>query len=83
MVQKVIRKWFCAGLGVGQNLEKALELCRSAAAQGDAAAKYCLGVLYSNGHGIDQNLTAARQYLLEAAEQGNPAAQNSLGKCTK
>ncbi len=42
------------------NLEKAFELFRSAARQGDAVAQYNLGVCYTKGQGVAQDFERAR-----------------------
>jgi len=54
-----------------------------AAAGGDAAAQFNLGVLYDsrlddNGYAIEGNRVEAMRWLLAAAEQGLPRAQSQL-----
>jgi len=57
----------------------ALELFRPAAAAGNAAAQYYLGMAYENGDGVAQDYAAATKWYREAAEQGSAQAQYRLG----
>lgn len=50
-----------------------------AAEQGDAAAQYYLGVLYSSGVGVLQDDKKAITWYRKSAEQGHAPAQYSLG----
>ena len=50
-----------------------------AAEQGDAAAQYSLGVLYSTGEGVLQDDKKAITWYRKAAEQGHAHAQFNLG----
>ena len=50
-----------------------------AAAQGDAAAQFNLGVLYYNGQGVRQDYQKAREWWETAAAQGEATAQVNLG----
>ena len=47
--------------------------------QGQAAAQYQLGLLYSNGQGVPKDDAQARQWYEKAANQGHPLAQVNLG----
>ncbi len=62
--------------------EKAVQLWRVLAEDGDRNAEFALGALYSNGDiqtGMDRNPTAAATWYRRAAEQGHVAAQYNLG----
>ena len=50
-----------------------------AAAQGNAAAQFNLGVMYENGQGVRQDYVQAVQWYRKAAEQGDAQAQYNLG----
>jgi uncharacterized protein len=49
------------------------------AEQGDARARYNLGLLYDNGQGVAQDYAQAVRWYRLAAEQGNTWAQKNLG----
>jgi TPR repeat protein len=69
------------GEGVRQDSAKALELWRSSAQQGLAAAQLVLGVLYSTGSGgLLQNSSEGLKWTRRAADQGLAGAQVLLGK---
>lgn len=50
-----------------------------AAAQGNAAAQFNLGVMYENGQGVRQDYVQAVQWYRKASEQGDAQAQFNLG----
>jgi TPR repeat protein len=52
---------------------------RKAADQGDARAKYNIGVLYERGLGVEQNYTEAMRWYRKAADQGDVRAQFNIG----
>ena len=61
-------------------------LLRSMAEQGDAAAQYCLGIMYQQGglmykgtRSVPQDMAEALKWLRKAAEQGYAEAQFHLG----
>ena len=67
---------------VRQRLEqRAVELCRAAAAQGHAGAQYNLGACYQRGEGVEQNMQRAVELYQAAAAQGVAQAQCYLGVC--
>lgn len=47
--------------------------------QGNAAAQYRLGILFTNGWGVKRNDATAFELWLKSAEQGNADAQNAVG----
>lgn len=54
--------------------EPALEALRAAAAQGDVAAQYEMGVLYEFGFNMPDNLPSALAWYMAAADQGDGRA---------
>jgi|GEM_PF-4137556 len=66
-----------------ENYARAKELYIQAAAQGDAMAKYNLGIMYARGRGVKQNDKQgndkqAVEWYTKAAEQGHPKALYNL-----
>jgi uncharacterized protein len=57
----------------------ALDLFRPAAADGNAAAQYYLGMAYEHGDGVAQDYEASTKWYREAAQQGSAQAQYRLG----
>lgn len=49
-----------------------------AAAEGNAEARYKLGVIYAEGLGVPQDADKARKFLAQAAAQGHREAQLRL-----
>ena len=70
---------YSRGLGVEQDMAKALELYRAAADRGYAKAQTALGLLYDEGKGVPQDYDEALKWFRRAAEQGDPPAQFQLG----
>jgi TPR repeat protein len=66
---------------VTQDLSKAVEWYKQAAAQGNAYGQYNLGYCYDNGYGVTQDLSKAVEWYKQAAAQGNASGQNDLGYC--
>src|SRR6185312_570848 len=69
------------GIGVEQNIQKAVKLYQKAAEQGDARALNILGFCYENGTGVEKYIQKAVELYQKAAEQGDADAQFSLGVC--
>ena len=65
--------------GTLKNFKKAREWFLKAAAKGNAAAQYNLGVMSYVGQGIEQNFSDAAKWFEQAAKQGNTLAQYNLG----
>ena len=61
------------------NYQKALELFKPFAEQGDAKAQYNLGIMYGYGRGVPQDNKEAVKWYRKAAEQGLAIAQYNLG----
>ncbi len=80
-----------AGAAVAESLEDgvaavksrdystALRLLRPLADQGDAVARFDLGVMYNNGWGVPRDYVQAGKWYRLAAAQGNADAQYNLG----
>jgi S1-C subfamily serine protease len=71
---------YYTGEGVPQNLPEAVKWLAKAARQGDAAAQYRLGAMYSEGRGVATDEKEAAKWLGKAAEQGHVYAQVNLGR---
>ena len=68
-----------AAEGEEQDFVEAVKWYRLAAAQGNAAAQFNLGLMYEEGQGVEQDYAEAVKWYRLAAEQGNAAAQFNLG----
>lgn len=78
---KMYRKIFDQGFDEGLALDaEAVEWCRKAADQGDAASQLNLGKMHANGQGIPQDDAEAVKWYRRAAEQGQAEAQALLGE---
>ena len=61
-----------------KDVGQAMEWYQKAAAQGNANAQFCLGVLYANGTDVCQDLGQAVEWLRKAADQGHTVAQQVI-----
>jgi TPR repeat protein len=61
------------------NYNLALKFYKKAAAEGNAQAKYNIGLLFSNGAGVALDYSEAMRWFLLASEQGLASAQFSIG----
>lgn len=59
--------------------EKAYELWKPLAKNGNAKAQYNLGIMYEKGIGVDQDYKEVVKWYELSAKQGNVEAQYSLG----
>ena len=71
---------------LGSNNQKALELAKSAAQEGDPSAQYVVGCLYNNGWVVEKDKAEADKWFAKAlvgatplADSGDAAAQFVLG----
>ncbi len=63
-----------------QSYERAAELWKQAAAQGNTDAKNNLGALYCNGLGVPKDVARGVALFKQAAAGGNKAATDSCGR---
>ncbi|MDY6980166.1 MAG: tetratricopeptide repeat protein [Pseudomonadota bacterium] len=68
------------GRGTEEDMGKAFEWYRKAAAQQHGAAQYKLGVMYENGMGVEEDLKQAMEWYKQAAENGSTLAKERLNK---
>ena len=59
--------------------EKALDILRPLANEGDVRAQFRLGYMYDEGKGVNENDREGRKWYLKAAKQGHVSAQYNLG----
>ncbi len=62
-----------------EDIGKVLQICKPLAEQGDVAAQFALGSMYSLGQGVPQDTAEAVRWARMAAEQGSAQAQLLLG----
>ena len=62
-----------------QDYQKALQILKPLAEQGNSQAQAMLGLMYDNGHGVNKDPTEALKWYLKAAEQGIPVVQHDVG----
>lgn len=66
------------GQGVAQDLQRAAELLRHAAAHGDARAQNNLGLMFTQGKGVELDYEKAVTLFQDAADQGLKEAHTNL-----
>jgi TPR repeat protein len=69
------------GYGVEKDWEKAVELYRKAADQGEPGGLNNLGNSYFYGEGVERDEAKGIELYLESAKKGYAVAQNNLGNC--
>lgn len=62
-----------------KDYDRALEVIRPLAEQGDSQAQVTLGVMYDFGHGVEKDSAEALKWYIKAAEQGIPIVQHDVG----
>ncbi len=62
-----------------QDYDRAAELFKIAADDGNAFAQFSLGYMYRKGQGVKQNYALAVKWLTKSAKQGRDYAQKELG----
>ncbi len=67
------------GLGVEQDLGRAVELFTISAEEGYPSAQFTLGALYRAGEGVETDYSLAFKWFQKAARQGEVDSQNNLG----
>ncbi len=70
--------FYCEGLGVEKNAEKAFYWTKRAAEHGDRDGQYNLACFYEEGIGTDVDMEAAKAWYVKAAGQGQEPA---IRKC--
>lgn len=69
---------FLKGNGVPMNIQTAISLYKSAAAQGDSDAMYNLGLIYAQGKLVPRDLEEAKTWLYKATIKGDDDAKNLM-----
>lgn len=64
---------------LAKDYDKALEILKPLAEQGNSDAQVTLGLMYDYGHGVEQDTATAIEWYTRAAEQGQPVVQHDLG----
>lgn len=72
-----------SGVGVDQNLEKAIEWYLKSAEQGFNDALYKMMMAYGNGSGVEQNMERAFSYALKCAENNDATCMFNVINCYK
>ena len=72
-------KEHCLTLFLGDAYEQAASVCRRAAGQGDATARYIIGAMYYEGVGVIQDYQEAMKWFRLIADQGDAEAQYIIG----
>ena len=70
--QHMLGYFYCNGLGVEADGEKAVAYYTLAAEQGISDAAHNLGWMYEHGVGVEQDLRKAWDYYVRGADLGNP-----------
>jgi len=79
VAQQLLGSLYMNGLGVEQDITKAIYWFQKAADQDEAIAQYYLGILYLKGDGVEPDTSKAVHWLHKSAEQGDSLAQYQLG----
>jgi TPR repeat protein len=66
------------GIGIKQEVSKAVRLLREAASAGNVVAAENLGLILANGFGVKRDYAEATRWLSTAAEAGSVVANNAL-----
>jgi hypothetical protein len=70
---------YAEGVGLPRDLSAAIDWFHQAAADGNAAAYYNLGVMHLSGLGVPQDPQAAERFFFKAANRGSAEACVALG----
>lgn len=79
MAQHRLGQLYACGTGVEKNIEKAAELFRKSAEQGNPDAQLLFGCYLYKGRGIKQDKARGVQWIKKSAERGNSQAQYLCG----
>ena len=77
-----VARFYYHGIGTAQDLHKAIEWYRKAAAKGDAEAQYALGRAYELGEGVKPNVEEAMRWYEMAAALGDEDAGKAFADLT-
>ncbi len=64
---------------LSQDYERALEILKPLAEEGNSQAQITLGLMYDYGHGVEKNSSESIKWYRMAAEQGVPLVQHDIG----
>ncbi len=78
-LQYYVAEAYCFGHGVEADLEKGIELLKTASENGSGKAANLLGTCYSRGHGVEENYGRAHELLNLAVKRGVFQAHGNLG----
>ena len=76
--QNMLGIMYECGIGVTENLRRAVKYYHKAAKKGLDAAQYNLGLCYQEGTWVDQDLRDALKWFKLAAEQGHEKAKQEV-----
>lgn len=62
-----------------QDYDRALEILKPLAENGNAQAQITMGLMYDYGHGVEKSASESIKWYLMAAEQGVPLVQHDMG----
>jgi len=62
-----------------KDYDRALEILKPLAEEGDSQAQITMGLMYDYGHGVEKNQAESIKWYLMAAEQGVPLVQHDIG----
>lgn len=62
-----------------KDYEKAFEILKPLAEEGNSQAQVTLGIMYDYGHGVKRDPAEALKWYIKAAEQGIPVVQHDVG----
>lgn len=64
---------------ISGDYDRALQILKPLAENGDPEAQKVLGIMYDYGHGLEKDLQEALYWYIRSAEQGQPAVQYQVG----
>lgn len=64
---------------LAQDYDRALEILKPLAENGNAQAQITMGLMYDYGHGVEKSASESIKWYLMAAEQGVPLVQHDMG----
>ena len=64
---------------LAQDYQRAIEILKPLAENGNAQAQITMGLMYDYGHGVEKSASESIKWYLMAAEQGVPLVQHDMG----